>query len=839
MNSKSVTILVIEDESTIRESISEFLEDRNYTVLTAENGRVGIEIFQKERPDLVLTDLRMPEVDGLEVLQKIRDISPNTPLIVISGTGDINDSILALKSGAWDYILKPVVDMSIIIIAIDKALERALLLLENQAYQENLEILVRERTEELEKANTHLTDINARLQKIVNTARKLSLCEDVTRFGTTLLSEFAQHMFASGGSLFLVESKGLRKLNTLEPGHVPDFIDFPLPEGSILMRTIELGKPLLINDIHTETNLISSGWNGYRDGSVLAFPLPDETGRIIGVLTLHSKARPPFVDQDREIGSILASYSCETLRAVQSSEAVRESEKRQSVMLDSLNIGIVVVDPVKHTIIDCNPKAAQLIGASKNDIINTKCHPFFCQAEKGKCPLTDLGLIIDNSEQHLVTVDGSKIPILKTIVPIQLKGQTCYLESFVDISRQKQIEQEKEKLEFQLVQAQKMEAIGTLAGGLAHDLNNALNGIYAPISLLLRKNSSDEQIPAGILSKQLNRIHDSGHRIADMVSQLMTVSQKQELSLTTVNLNDSIRHILKIAQNTFDKSIEIKPVLFEGQALVRADPTQIEQVFLNLFINASHAMTIMRDKGEKWGGRLEVAVSSIQVDRFFKNRYPNTKEGCYWAINVNDTGVGIEEKDLQQIFTPFFTKKEKGQGTGLGLAMVYNIISQHNGFINVHSKPNIGTSFEIFLPEWIRPSNEKSSIKKRKTLQKGEGLILIVDDEEVLRSSAEEILAECGYYTLVAENGVQAIEIYQKKYPEIKLVILDMVMPKMSGNETYKIMKEINPNVSVLLVSGFKQDDRVQAILDLGVTNFLQKPYDLYSLADAVKKCLP
>ncbi len=838
MEDKSSIVLVIEDERIIRDSIVRYLEDEEYTVLSAENGRIGLELFQQELPDIVLTDLRMPEMDGLEVLKNICEISPDTPLIVISGTGNIADTVQALHSGAWDYILKPVEDMSIITIAVEKALERSRLRMENKLYQENLEVLVQRRTEELGQANKHLVEINTRLEQIVNTARKLSLCEDVSRFGSTLLNEFARHMVASGGSLFLVEENGLRKLNTLEPDHVPDFISFPLREGSILRRTIEGGKPLLIRNINEEAGLKSSGWKGYRDGSVLSFPLPDETGKIIGILTLHSKVQPPFIEQDKEIGSILASYSCETLRAVQLSEAIRESENRQKTILNSLAMGIMVIDPQNQTIVDCNPEAARLIGCSENELIGMDCKQFFCRKDECQCAHAALDQSLDNAEQTLLTNDGVEIPVLKRIVQIKLKGQTHYLESFIDISRQKEFEQEKTQLEFQLVQAQKMEAIGTLAGGLAHDLNNVLNGIYAPASSLLRKMDLKEQISNEVLLKQLTRIHESTLRIMDMVSQLMTVSQKQELSLATVDLNYSMQHILKIARNTFDKSIEIVPTLSKSAAFVQADPTQIEQVLLNLFINASHAMTIMRKEGDPWGGRLEVGISRIQPDRYLKNKYPEIKEGNYWVITVNDTGVGIGYRERPQIFTPFYTTKEKGEGTGLGLAMVYNIISQHNGFIDVHSIPNVGTTFKIYLPQWVKSSEEQDIAEQRKFIQTGEGLILIVDDEEILRSSAEEILTECRYRTISAENGIQAVEIFKEKHKEIDLVILDMIMPKMSGSEAYKLLKEIDHEVKVLLVSGFKQDERIKVVLDKGVTGFLQKPYDLYSLSASVKKCL-
>ena len=247
--SEVTTILVIEDEYVLRESMADFLEDREYRVLKAENGRAGLELFDKERPDVVLTDLRMPELDGLGVLRHVQESSSEIPLIVVSGTSQIADAVQSLKLGAWDYILKPVKDMSVIVHAIEKGLERARLFRENQQYKEQLESLVEQRTAELEKANQHLTSINRRLRQVVSTTCGLTVCSDVIKFGATLLDEFAANMGASGGSLFLCEDDGLRLLATLEPEHVPDYIPFPLPGKSVFGCLVKTKKPLLIRDM--------------------------------------------------------------------------------------------------------------------------------------------------------------------------------------------------------------------------------------------------------------------------------------------------------------------------------------------------------------------------------------------------------------------------------------------------------------------------------------------------------------------------------------------------------------------------------------------------------------
>ncbi len=328
VNDPVTTILVIEDEEVLRVSLSDYLEDRGFRVLSEENGRAGLEVFERVRPDLVLTDLRMPEADGLDVLEGAKKLCPDVPLIVVSGTGRIDDSIQALRMGAWDFILKPVEDMSIIMDAVNQALERALVQRENRTYQANLEKLVEERTAELEQANTRLKDINARLRKVIDTTRKLSAYSEVTELGSTLLTEFASHMRATSGSLFLVDNGGLRLLHSLkpegpEPGEVASYIPFPLPEGSLLRRAVEEGQPILIEDISKDETIRAGGAIGYRGGSALAFPLADEARQPAGVLTLHSETPSFFVAQDKEIGAILASYSSETLRATHAAETLR------------------------------------------------------------------------------------------------------------------------------------------------------------------------------------------------------------------------------------------------------------------------------------------------------------------------------------------------------------------------------------------------------------------------------------------------------------------------------------------------------------------------------------
>jgi PAS domain S-box-containing protein len=392
---------------------------------------------------------------------------------------------------------------------------------------------------------------------------------------------------------------------------------------------------------------------------------------------------------------------------------------------------------------------------------------------------------------------------------------------------------ETELKERQLRQSQKMETVGNLAGGLAHDFNNVLGGIIGTISLYKYKVSKNKEITGEEAEKYFNTIEDSANRASDMVQHLLSLTRKQEIAFTPTNLNEAVKRTVRICKNTFDKSIEIETNYFEDRAMVNADPTLVEQALLNLCINASHSMTMMRGEDEKDGGKLNIAVKKVSVDKFFRRTHTEAEESEYWDISVSDTGVGMDQKTLVKIFDPFFTTKKAGTGSGLGLAMVYNIIKQHKGLIEVYSHEGVGTTFHVFLPI-MKGDTREIGLKKPEELLRGEGLILVVDDEEVMRQTARSILMECGYDVVAAENGEEAVKAYKEHRHKIKAVLLDMVMPKMSGRETYVELNKINKNVKVLLVSGFKQDHRVEALLKLGVKDFMQKPYTLLTLANRI-----
>jgi PAS domain S-box-containing protein len=390
----------------------------------------------------------------------------------------------------------------------------------------------------------------------------------------------------------------------------------------------------------------------------------------------------------------------------------------------------------------------------------------------------------------------------------------------------------------ELKQIQKMETIGNLAGGLAHDLNNILGGIYGVTDVLKFKYANNMKVKTSDIEKFLDIIENQSRRAADITDHLLSIAQKSELILNTIDLTHTALSVLDLCRNSFDKRIEI---VFNSENITRyiyADATQISQVLLNLCINSSHAMTIMKPENETYGGRLTVSIELFFADNRFKTLHPSDSyNNYYWIVTVSDTGVGIDSQQIEKIFDPFYTTKGNKGGSGLGLSMVYSIIRQHNGFIDVYSEKGIGSSFNIYLPAAVTDA-APSSVSAQEIIKNcGQGkLILIIDDEEIMRNVSRNSLEEYGYSVLLAEDGEEGLKIFNEKHKEISAVLLDMIMPKMSGIDVYRKMRIIDNDVRVLLTSGFRQNEIIEKFLQEINSGFIRKPYSIEKLITEIQK---
>ncbi len=408
-----------------------------------------------------------------------------------------------------------------------------------------------------------------------------------------------------------------------------------------------------------------------------------------------------------------------------------------------------------------------------------------------------------------------------------------------DLTEKIKAEKEKEAIQSQLSQAQKMEAVGILASGLAHDFNNLLSGIIGSFNLieilLPDENFKNRE-------KILNYIKvglESSGRSSQIIKQLMTLSKKSELTLITIDINQSLRHILDICKNSFPKSVILDFRIDENVLYVMADPVQIEQVLLNLCINASHAMTIMKRDDEPQGGTLTV-TSTVLNSSDLTGQIPagSITLEKWLRIDITDTGVGMSEEIQDKLFAPFFSTKKQDEGTGLGLATSYNIVRQHKGFIKVKSEAGRGSVFSMFIPCGKSDHAELSVRHEGGSLIPGEGTILIIDDEKSILKVAEGILHQCGYETITADTPFEGIDIYSKKPETISAVLLDLSMPGKSGIEVFHELRRINPHVKILLSSGMIDIEAKQKALEMGVTGIIHKPYVAYDLSAEISRVL-
>ena len=406
------------------------------------------------------------------------------------------------------------------------------------------------------------------------------------------------------------------------------------------------------------------------------------------------------------------------------------------------------------------------------------------------------------------------------------RGLAASLASLVERSRARA---QAEELQERLRQSQKLEAIGTLAGGVAHDFNNLLTGILG-YTWLLKQNAA----PEGDVYRAAVVIENAAERAAELTRQLLGFARQGKHQEVPVDLNQLVGEVTELLGRTFDKAVavHVAPPTYELRVL--GDPGQLHQVLLNLAINARDAMP--------GGGDLYFETGVVDGARVPRAAHPHLGRGPHALLEVRDTGCGIREGDLQRIFEPFFTTKEQGKGSGMGLAMVYGIVQAHHGAIEVESREEAGTTFRVWLPliDGLRldPDAARRSAADGQTPVRGEGLVLLVDDEEIVREMARELLSSLGYEVVLARNGLEAIERFVEHRSRIRLVLLDLVMPRMGGRECLRALKRIDPKVRVLLSSGWQREGLLQGALEDGALGFLSKPYPLVTLSQAVSRAM-
>jgi nitrogen-specific signal transduction histidine kinase len=380
---------------------------------------------------------------------------------------------------------------------------------------------------------------------------------------------------------------------------------------------------------------------------------------------------------------------------------------------------------------------------------------------------------------------------------------------------------DRKRLETQLQHAQRMEALGALGGGIAHDFNNLLMAIQGNTSLMLLDMDATNSH-----YERLRNIEASIQSGAELTKQLLAFAKGGKYEVIPTNINNLIRKSSEMFERT-KKEINISRKYQQDIWTLEVDQGQLEQAFLNLYLNAWQAMP--------GGGNLHIETENVLLDEAAVKPFQVTP-GKYVKISFSDSGIGMDELTLERIFEPFFTTKTMGRGTGLGLASVYGTINNHGGFIDVYSKQGKGTTFHLYLP-----ASDKEIIEAKPSspqILKGSDTLLLVDDEEVVLNVGKDLLENLGYTVLVAESGQKALEVYKANRDNIDLVILDMIMPDMSGSETYDALKSFDPEMKSLLSSGYSLDGQANDILQRGCNGFIQKPFNIRELSHKLRQVL-
>ncbi len=511
--------------------------------------------------------------------------------------------------------------------------------------------------------------------------------------------------------------------------------------------------------------------------------------------------------------------------------ALRESEGKLNAMLQSIGDHMSMMDKDLN-IIWANEIAMKVFG---NDIIGKKCFEAYRRRKEPCEPYPCLTLKafqdgkIHEHDTQVIDKDG-KTTHFHCTANVALRDKegkpTAVIEISRDITASKRAEEEKEKLEAQLRQAQKMEAIGTLAGGISHDFNNILQGISGYSQLLLMQKGVDDPD-----SRYLNQIDKLTQKARELTKQLLIFSRKVESNLRPVYLNQEVIQVHNVLKRMIPKMIDIELHLAEDLKLINADPVQLEQIMMNLGINAKDAMPD--------GGKLIYEIENVILDEAYCQAHLGATRGKYVLLTISDTGHGMDKEILEHIFEPFYTTKEIGKGTGLGLAMVYGIVKSHGGYITCYSEPGQGTVFRIYFPALeVNSVEQEVEPKKEAEIRGGHERILFVEDEETQLDIGKDMLNRYGYTTITAENGERAIEIYKLEKDRIDLVVLDIGMPGMGGYKCLQELLKIDPEAKVIIATGYPSIGKVKEMLESGAAGFVGKPYRLTDMLEKVRGVL-
>src|ERR1041384_5979566 len=736
-------LLIVDDETQLMTVLNEMLTEQGYETAGFTSARAALEELKRRDFDIVLTDLMMPEMDGVTLLKTALEIDPSLVAIVMTG-------------------LIPAVASTL--------------------------------------------DPNTILHKVAEAA--LQQCDSDT---------VSIMLPAEDGRALCVEVAEGKDSNNIRGARVA--VDEGIA-GWVARHHETLAFQGRVDDPRF------SPMNP-RDSIHSSVSMPMMVGsKLVGVLNVSStKSRQPISVGETKALAILANLAAPALESARHYRRMQETERRYRSIFENAVEGMFQTTP-SGKIIEANPAMAAILGyESPEELIESISDlgaEVYVDSKARKRFLAEIEAqgLIKGFEAQMYRKDGSRIWA-------SVGARAIYDESGDELRFEGGIEDisERKLLEEQLVQSQKMEAIGTLAGGIAHDFNNLLTAIIGYSQLAASRLNEDDR-----MFKEIEEIRKAGTRAAELTKQLLVFSRKEVLQLRVMDLNTTVENVGKMIRRVIGEDIELVTSLDPELGRIKADPGQIEQVIINLAVNARDAMP--------QGGKLIIETGNIILDEEYTRLHFRVQPGAYVMMAVRDTDFGMEAETQSHIFDPFFTTKEPGKGTGLGLSTVYGIVKQSDGDIWVYSEPGRGTTFKLYLPCVERRAEESDYQESPAIIPRGTETILLVEDEALVRNLAALVLREQGYEVLESSSGEEALRIARYYHGSIHMLLTDVVMPKMSGKELSEQIKLIKPDISVLFASGYTDD----AVVHHGVLEadmqFIQKPFTPNTLANKVREVL-
>jgi PAS domain S-box-containing protein len=846
---KPVEVLVVEDNPGDAVLIREYLPREGPLAFTTKHAprlATAVQMVAADHFDIVLLDLGLPDSVGVDTVRALRREAPNLPIVVLTGNDDEHIGVAAIREGAQDYVVKGQMSDVFLPRVLVYALER---------HQNSERLRKSEENARLGRDVLHLLNRpGGSTDTVRDVLQMIKAGSGIEAVGIRLQDgdDFPYYQTEGFPDHFVEAERLLCDRDTA--GEVArDTNGSPVLAcmcGNILTGRTDPALPFFTEGgsfwTNSTTDLLAATaaadpWSlarnrcnkeGYE--SVALVPLPSGK-EIIGLLQLNDHRRDQFTKDMIVFFEGLGTSIGIALARKRAMEALRESEERLSLTLDAVNDGVwdwhvpsgqAVFSPHWYDMLDYAPyEFAQtydcfraLVHPDDLERVDTEIQEHFAT---GDAYAIELRMLAKGGDWRWILTRGKVVETHQDGSPIRLVG------THSDISQRKAAEETLRERDEQLLQSQKMEAIGQLAGGIAHDFNNLLTAVIGYSELLLL----GEEFATSPARKDLGEIKRAAERAAALTGQILAFSRRQALRPAVVSLNEVLKGMEPLLRRTLGEDVDLVSHQDPNLGHAEVDIHQFEQVLMNLALNARDAMAS--------GGRLTLETGNAELDEEYCRTHPEVIPGSYVMLAVSDTGAGMDAATRERMFEPFFTTKETGKGTGLGLSTVYGIVRQSGGSVSVYSEPGKGTSFKIYLPRTMASRRVESPVTLGGPLKRGGETILVVEDEVAVRSLVARVLGELGYRVYEAGTGAEALQVLADIGCRLDLLLTDLVLSGgMQGKDVVRALQSSLPDLPALYMSGYTRNAIVHAgRLDEGV-NFLEKPFTPEALANAVRRVL-